>query len=466
MHSNWRGSQDWVNQGLRLTTGSNDACKLYDAAVTQYAGWYDDDSLGGMEGTLNKLREADPNFVMGQVVRNGLELLGTGRNTKLDTALRDDVNKMIELSRSNPEVTLREQRHATALGCWAAGEIEHATAVWENILVEYPHDVLALKFAHDTYFYLGNSYQIRDSIARVLPHWKPTTPLYGYVLGMHSFGLEETNLYPEAETVARKALSINPRDAWATHTLCHVMEMTGRQHEGIYMLEKTDQYWQRCGMLACHNFWHWALYYIEIGDYDMALSIFDQEVSVRASKSGAMLDVVDVCSLLYRLQMEGVDVRDRWDRVFSVCKSHLHDHIMAFNDLHILISCLGAAQENAVAELMQSIEEFIREGRGTNAEVTTHVGEKLFKAFIAYNDGDYAAAVDLVRPIRYKVVRIGGSHAQRDLVNLFLIQAAIKSTKPEHHKLARALLNERKLWKTNSPMTDRLLSKVMDLDAD
>lgn len=63
--------------------------------------------------------------------------------------------------------------------------MEGAALVWEDILVEHPLDVLALKFAHDTYFYLGNSCQIRDSIARVLPQWKPTVPLYGYLPVLH-----------------------------------------------------------------------------------------------------------------------------------------------------------------------------------------------------------------------------------------------------------------------------------------
>lgn len=55
-----------------------DAVKLYDAAVSQvclfsnldinidllsqFAGWYDDSNLGGLETTLNKLYEADPDF--------------------------------------------------------------------------------------------------------------------------------------------------------------------------------------------------------------------------------------------------------------------------------------------------------------------------------------------------------------------------------------------------------------------
>ena len=81
---------------------------------------------------------------------------------------------------------------------------------------------------------------------------------------------------------------------------------------------------------------------------------------MRASNSGAMLDIVDVCSLLYRLQLEDVDIGDRWQAVYQVTKSHLHDHVLAFNDMHILLSCLGADQRQSVAELMASIEEFVK----------------------------------------------------------------------------------------------------------
>ena len=41
------------------------------------------------------------------------------------------------------------------------------------------------------------------------------------------------------------------------------------------------------------------------GEYQGAFDIFDNECAPRANKSGAMLDIVDVCSLLYRLEMEG-----------------------------------------------------------------------------------------------------------------------------------------------------------------
>ena len=54
-----------------------------------------------------------------------------------------------------------------------------ACLTWEDILIENPTDMFALKMAHDSYFYLGYQAQIRDSIARVLPRWKENIPLYG-----------------------------------------------------------------------------------------------------------------------------------------------------------------------------------------------------------------------------------------------------------------------------------------------
>jgi len=105
---------------------------------------------------------------------------------------------------------------------------QQAAFEWENLLVEYPKDVLALKLAHDTYFYLGEQTQIRDSISRVLPHFSRGDPYYGYVQiceyflvfspffnvtsylkGMLSFGQEETNLLRQAEECATEVITSN-----------------------------------------------------------------------------------------------------------------------------------------------------------------------------------------------------------------------------------------------------------------
>uniref|UniRef100_A0A803XPV4 Uncharacterized protein n=1 Tax=Meleagris gallopavo TaxID=9103 RepID=A0A803XPV4_MELGA len=54
--------QAWQDAGLGLSTTSNEACKLFDAALSQYATWRNDENLGGIEGCLSKLKAADPNF--------------------------------------------------------------------------------------------------------------------------------------------------------------------------------------------------------------------------------------------------------------------------------------------------------------------------------------------------------------------------------------------------------------------
>ena len=57
--------------------------------------------------------------------------------------------------------------------------ISEACNVWEDILTEHPTDMLALRMAYQAYVYGGHQPQLRDTLARVKPHWKTDTPLYG-----------------------------------------------------------------------------------------------------------------------------------------------------------------------------------------------------------------------------------------------------------------------------------------------
>ncbi|KAK3087550.1 hypothetical protein FSP39_007448, partial [Pinctada imbricata] len=453
--------KSWVDYGVPMSTTNDQAAKMYDGLLTQYVGWYDEDSLGGMEGTINTMIGADPNFVMGHVLKNGLEILGTGRTVRLDNELKKDVEQMVQLGTSQ-STTDRERKHVNAVKLWADGEMTEACKVWEDILVDHPLDMLALKFAHDSYFYLGHHPQMRDSIARVMPHWKPDMPLQSYLYGMHAFGLEECNQYALAEELARKGLELNKHDAWSTHSMAHVLEMGGRAPEGIKFMSSTENDWNICEMIACHNYWHYGVYNIEMGKHDEALGLFDREVGRRAAQSGALLDLVDACSLLYRLKLEGIPVKERWEDTLEVCKPHVDDHVLTFNDAHILMVALGQGDKDTTDKLIKSLKDFAENGTGDNQKIAKEVGVPLCEAIVAFEEGDYARAVNLVSPIRYRIITIGGSHAQRDVFNLFLIHAAIRSDDKAHHRLARQLLIERKTLKPYAPMTDRLSDRLKE----
>lgn len=457
-----RDCQAWKDENLAMSSTSNEAVKLYDDVINQYVTWTENPQYGGMEGTVKAMLGHDVEFVMGNVLSAGLDLMGTTRTIRLDKTFKKEIDYLKSLSEKG-RTTSREKLHCKAILHYAHEQFKPACDTWEEILAEYPNDLLALKFAHDAYFYLGNSIMIRDSVGRVLPHWKPSNPLYGYLQGMFSFGLEEMNMYAMAERYAKEALSKNPTDSWATHAAAHCYEMTGRSKDGIDFMGATENEWSKGAMLACHNYWHWALYYIENGDYESALGLYDQQVGQRV-ESGAALDIVDAASLLKRLEMEGINVGNRWELVYDICRPHVDEHVTIFNDVHYLMCYLGAQKskkEDIVKTFMDSVSSYTSDTKTENTDLFRKVGNDLLRAVVAYSEGRFDDTVNLLYPLKNELVTIGGSHAQRDVFNQMLLQACIQSKEKRNINIGHALLNERKVVKENSPLTDRMISKFI-----
>jgi hypothetical protein len=117
--------------------------------------------------------------------------------------------------------------------------------------------------------------------------------------------------------------------------------------------------------------------------------------------------------------------------------THVDDHVLVFNDLHIALAVSRAGDPAHVQRLLSSMDAYVAMGRGDNREFTRDVGRSLIDAVIAFAGGDYRRTIDLILPVRYKIIRIGGSHAQRDLLTQTLIVAAERAG--DWH-LAQALL--------------------------
>uniref|UniRef100_A0A665WB01 Tetratricopeptide repeat protein 38 n=1 Tax=Echeneis naucrates TaxID=173247 RepID=A0A665WB01_ECHNA len=438
-----RDCQAWRDEGLQLSTSSNEACKLYDALITQYVKWRNDETLGGFEGCISAMQAADPNFVMGHVISTGLELGATTSSTRLNEQLAFAVKRTVELANSQ-DITPRERLHVKAMELFSHGNFPKACEVWEDILVDHPTDLLALKFAHDGYFYMGAQIPMRDSVARVLPHWKPHMPLSSYLKGLYSFGLLETRFYDKAEKVAMEGLALTPDDAWSVHSIAHVYEMKAEVDKGLKFMQGREKDWQ--------------------GQYEAALQIYDSQVFRRVKVTGSMLDTVDASSMLYRLEMEGVCVKDRWREMLQVTQPHTDDHVTLFNDLHFLMVSLGNKGNGTSQRLLEGLQELAKEpGDNQQHQMAATLGVPMCKAMIEYDQGNYSRAVDLLYPLRYDMVGIGGSDAQRDVFNQLLIHAAMKSDSKRHHKLGRCLLVERDAARPNSPLTDRLMQRALAL---
>jgi tetratricopeptide (TPR) repeat protein len=415
-------------QGLTLA-GSSESAAAFDRAIADYYGL-----TGDPVGILKQALARDPDFALGGVAIAALFMIG---------GFRGDHPEVVDaLSAAEPAVrraSERERGHLAAANAWAEGKSAQAILRWESILVDHPTDALALRLAQDAYYFLGRSLAIRDCAARVLPAWDRDNPLRGFVLGLYAFGLEETGDLNRAEDVGREALAANPRDAWATHALAHVMEAANRQDEGVAFLKSTHADWAGAHFMAGHNGWHLALFLIEQGRFDEVLADYDR-FSAPKLADDATLDRVDAAALLWRLELAGVDVGSRWAPVAGKWMAHADDHVLAFNDLHCAFAAARSPDPGDAGRLSRSLDDYERLGSSDNRRVTAEVGRRLIDGALAFGGGDYVQAIEAILPVRYEAIRIGGSHAQRDIVNLTLIAAAERSGQ---WALARALLAER-----------------------
>ncbi|SEM25851.1 tetratricopeptide repeat protein [Xaviernesmea oryzae] len=415
-------------QGLAVT-GDAASIEALDAAVADYYAW-----RGDPVGRLQAATTTDGRFPLGHSAVASLLLLSgfPGHHPAVQSAL-------LAAEAIDPAADARERRHLAAAKAFARGAIVGATEIWEDILLDHPRDALALRFAHDSYFYLGHSLSIRDSVARVLPAWDRQDAHYGHVLGQYAFGLEEAGELLRAEAVGREAIARDEEDGWAVHAVAHVLETASRQAEGIAFLKASRPAWSRAHALSIHNGWHLALYLIEEGRTDEVLADYDRHVAPRLADD-SLLDLVDASALLWRLELAGADVGPRWTPLAAQWLRHVDEHVLVFNDLHIALAVGRSGDTEAVERHLASLDRYEREGQGDNREITVDVGRRLIDAVLAFAGGDYARTIDLILPVRYKIIRIGGSHAQRDLLTQTLIAAADRAGR---HNLARALLAER-----------------------
>lgn len=381
-----------------------------------------------------------PDFIMAHVLKAWLHLLGT------EAAGLPVARAALQATRGL-SATERERGHLAAIEHLVDGRWYAASRILEDVAIENPRDLLALQAGHQLDFFRGDARMLRDRIARAMPAWSKDMPGYHAMLGMHAFGLEEMGDYTQAEKLGRQGVELEKRDGWAQHAVAHVLEMQSRQDDGIRWMEQNAEGWSRDSFFAVHNWWHLALYYLELGQVEKVLSLFDGPIY--GAKSRVILDMIDASAMLWRLHLRGVDVGDRWQAVADAWEPIADSGNYAFNDAHAVMAFAGASRKEAIRRVFAAQDEAMARP-GDNAMFTRDVGRPVAKAIVAFAEGRYAETLDLLRPVRNIATRFGGSHAQRDLIDLTMIEAALRSGQDA---LARALINERAALRHESPLT-------------
>ena len=366
---------------------------------------------------LDRAIADSPGFTMAYVLKAYLHLIGSNAEAQ-------QVSAQCHAEALTLEKNDRERMHVRALGLMLENRLWEAARAFEDLLVDYPLDGLALQVGAVVDFLVGDSRMLRDRVGRLLPEWSPDMRGYHAVLANGAFGLEETGQYARAEAMGREALAFEPRNTWATHAVAHVLEMENRRREGVAFMQGTVDNWAPDSFFAVHNWWHLALFHLGLDEIDEVLKLYDGPIYGTASPM--QFDMVDASALLWRLHLRGVDVGNRWQAIADAWEADLRQNpesAYPFNDFHRMMAFVGADRDAAALETLAAQDRGLKLG-GDGPMMLRDVGQPLTLGVRAFGEGRYRDCVELLRPVRNRAARFGGSHAQRDLIDLTLIEAA------------------------------------------
>ena len=178
-----------------------------------------------------------------------------------------------------------------------------------------------------------------------------------------------------------------------------------------------------CNNFRFHVWWHRALMHLDLGEYDAALAHYDADI--RAEKTDDYRDISNAASLLSRLELEGVDVGDRWEELAVLSQTRAADGCLAFADLHYMLALCGGARDQAAAGLIARMQQ-TKQHQGEAQGVIAHPGLHIAQGLQAFAAGEYSSAWIHLRAGRADLQQIGGSHAQRDVFDRITIEAALR----------------------------------------
>ena len=335
--------------------------------------------------------------------------------------------QLARAARAGLPASARERQFAAAVAHWAAGEMVEALALHEALAQQQPRDLVAVELGQYHAFNRGDS----PTLLRLALHALPAAADVPALHGMLAFGWEQCHRLDKAEAAARQALALQPDEPWAQHALAHVLLTDGRLSEGAAFMAQASAGWQGLtSFMRCHNWWHLALFQIELGQDDAALQLYDNQVwGVDKNYSQ---DQVGAVSLLARLELAGLDVGGRWLELAGHLVGRTSDQVLPFLDLQYLYGLARAGRPEADA-LLANIERFAALAPADTRSAWQQVAVPAARGLLAHArgmlhaadaaDADWPAAADALALALPGLVGIGGSHAQRDLFQQIQLDA-------------------------------------------
>jgi len=412
--------------GLAVSTSSTSALAAYVEAVDLLLA-----ALPGAEEAFGRALTAQPRFALAQAGRaRTLQLLA--RMDEARVAARHARGMAAALPR-------RERQHVEILGLVVEGQGAAALEAARAHLREFPRDAMVLAPCTGVFGLIGFSGR-QGREAEMLALLDGLATHYGddWWFGMaHAFAQNEAGHRETARKAIDRSMAAHPRNAHGAHVRAHVLYEGGEDAAGLAYLEEWLKDYPATAQLHCHLTWHVAIFSLGAGHLDRAWQVYARGVAPGASWGPPVNTLTDAASFLWRAELAG-SPRDasRWSAVRDYATHAFPKPGVTFCDVHSAVAYAAAEDTAALEELSRLLRAADSAGRLAAGPVVPALAD----AFGAFARSDWEATIAILAPVFDQHVRIGGSRAQRDLVELTLLAAYLRAGRAEE---ARALLTRR-----------------------
>jgi hypothetical protein len=400
--------------GLPLTTVSDMAAAAYREGMDLLlSAW------PGAAAAFDRAMAADPDFALAHIARARVHATyAEGPAAKTLAA------KARELAARN--ATARERSHVETLALVIDGQPAKALELALAHLDQWPRDAIVMSLplgAFGLFAFSGmpNHDQARvDLCERHARHygddWWYTTYL--------GWSLTENGDVRRGRQLSERAFGMRRNNANVVHALSHAMFEDGSTTQADALITEWLPEYDHAGILYSHISWHQALAALEQDDPARALAIYTDRIRPDVSAAAPLNVMTDGASLLWRLGVSGHTAPQAiWDDVAANAERNFPKSGNSFADVHAAIIAAATGNRAALDERIGELD-----ARSANGSLPAGlVVPALCRAVRAFSDGDYRACVSLLEPVVGDVVRIGGSHAQREMIEDTLLMALMKS---------------------------------------
>ena len=411
---------------LPITTSSRKAAEHYGKGVDLYLS-----QNFGADAEYRAAIEADEGLALAHA---GLALMLQLQGNVTDA--RTSAQSAKDLANN---ATHREQQHVEAIALFIDGHGPTSLALIRELLNDYPRDIMMLRISSRLFTLGCSGGGVANFPPELLQHCRGVESQYGddwAFLGQYSFAHHEMNLLDDSLRYADRSLELHPLNATASHSAAHVYFERGDHGSGREFLGGWLAGYDSRSAFHVHLSWHQALFELAHCQYDRVTELYENDIrpSVIAKSPEGL---ANAASLLWRMQLYSEEAPSvPWAEVRDQALAAADTPGPAFRDAHAALAFSAAGDYDTFCRMTDRLQKSAADGNILASEITL----PLAQGIAAYAQGEYTEAVRLMDPIVGQLVRIGGSHAQREVFEDTYVSACLKA---QQYDKAQDMLTKR-----------------------